>query len=79
MNTKTTSWLLIVMTIIAGILGCKKTKTEKEVYKSETLIIKQISKHVYQHTSFFEYESFGKVSGNGMIIANANETIVFIN
>jgi metallo-beta-lactamase class B len=48
-----------------------------EVYKSETLIIKQVSKHVYQHISFLEFKNYGKVTCNGMIVANENEAIVF--
>jgi len=59
------------------ILGCKEAKTEKEVYKSETLLIYQISEHVYQHISFLDTKLFGKVSCNGMIVANKNEAVVF--
>ncbi|GHT58950.1 hypothetical protein AGMMS50239_04520 [Bacteroidia bacterium] len=51
--------------------------TEKEVYKSETLLINQISEHVYQHISFLDFEGFGKVSCNGMIIVKDNEAIIF--
>lgn len=58
-----------------------KTKTdratEREVYKSETLAINQISEHVYQHISFLDSESFGNVSCNGMIVADENEAIIF--
>jgi metallo-beta-lactamase class B len=50
---------------------------EKEVYKSETLIIKQISEYVYQHISFLDTEEWGKVACNGMIVAYQNETVVF--
>ena len=50
---------------------------EKEVYKSETLIIKQISEYVYQHISFLEIEEWGKVACNGMIVAYQNEAVVF--
>jgi hypothetical protein len=30
-------------------LGSNETQTEKEVYKSETLLVNQISEYVYQH------------------------------
>ncbi|MDR0232505.1 MAG: subclass B1 metallo-beta-lactamase [Dysgonamonadaceae bacterium] len=71
---KKTLYLLILSTIL---LGCNDVKAEKEVYKSETLLINQISEHVYQHISFLDFENYGKVSCNGMIVANENESIVF--
>ena len=47
------------------------------VYESENLIVRKISTHVYEHTSFLNTESFGKVPCNGMIVVNDNEAIVF--
>lgn len=46
------------------------------VYESETLKILKYSEHVYQHISYLETESFGKVSCNGMIFKDKNEAIV---
>lgn len=62
------------------IFSCSSQKTNlktKEVYRSETLIITQVAKNTYQHTSFLQTESFGKVDCNGMIVHNSNETVVF--
>jgi metallo-beta-lactamase class B len=47
------------------------------VYKSDNLIIQQLSNHVYQHISFLNTNDFGKVACNGMIVINENEAIVF--
>jgi len=58
-------------------LADKKSETEKEVYKSEKMVINQISERVYQHISFLDFEGFGKVSCNGMIVANNNEAVIF--
>jgi metallo-beta-lactamase class B len=55
----------------------KDTKIEREVYKSETLLINQISEYVYQHISFLDAKEFGKVLCNGMIVAYENEIVVF--
>ena len=55
----------------------KETKPEKEIYKSETLLIYQISEYVYQHISFLDTKDFGKVSCNGMIVTNDNEAVIF--
>ena len=68
---------VLYLLILSGILlGCKEAK-EKEVYKSETLLINQISQHTYQHISFFDAKNFGKVPCNGMIVFSKNEAVVF--
>ncbi len=47
------------------------------VYESENLSINKISDHVYQHISYLNTESFGKVACNGMVVVNGNEAVVF--
>ncbi len=47
------------------------------LYITETLIIKQLTDHVYQHITFLSTQSFGKVDCNGMIVVDSNEAIVF--
>ncbi len=47
------------------------------VYRSDNLLIKRLSAHVYQHISFLTTESFGKVDCNGMVVVNNKEAIVF--
>jgi len=49
----------------------------KEVYHSEDLLIIQISKNAYVHTSFLQTNDFGKVPCNGLIIRDSNEVVVF--
>lgn len=66
---------LLLLSII--LLGCKDTKAEKEVYKSETLSIFQLSKHAYKHVSYLNTENFGKAECNGMIVCNKNEAVIF--
>lgn len=46
-------------------------------YTSETLLVQQVSERTYQHISFLDTESFGKVPCNGLIIVNEGEAIVF--
>ena len=60
------------------LLGCKSVKTDSEtVYKSDNLVIIQLTKRVYVHTSFLQTESFGKVPCNGMIVTDKNEAVIF--
>ncbi len=47
------------------------------VYSSDNLVIRKISNHVYEHTSYLQTESFGKVPCNGMIVTDNEEAIVF--
>jgi metallo-beta-lactamase class B len=46
-------------------------------YESENLIINKLSDHVYQHISYLNTDSFGRVACNGMIVVNGNEAVVF--
>jgi metallo-beta-lactamase class B len=68
----------LYLLILSGILtGCKDAEKEKTVYNSETLLINQISVHVYQHISFLDTKEWGKVPCNGMIVAYKNEVVIF--
>ncbi|AWW32099.1 subclass B1 metallo-beta-lactamase [Echinicola strongylocentroti] len=51
--------------------------TEKEIYTSDQLIIKQIRPNTYVHVSFLDTDSFGKVECNGMIVISDGEAIIF--
>ncbi|WBX75784.1 subclass B1 metallo-beta-lactamase [Tenacibaculum ovolyticum] len=59
----------------------KKSKTNfvdsLTIYQSKNLIIKKLSNHVYEHVSFLNTDTFGKVSCNGMLIINENKGIIF--
>ncbi|QDH79836.1 subclass B1 metallo-beta-lactamase [Echinicola soli] len=51
--------------------------TEKEIYASDKLVIKQVSPNTYVHISFLDTEDFGKVDCNGMIVISDGEAIIF--
>ena len=55
----------------------KTATTEEDVYKSETLVINRISEYVYQHISYLDFEGYGKVTCNGMIVTDKNEAVIF--
>lgn len=46
-------------------------------YQTENLIVRRLSEHVYEHTSYLETEDFGKVPCNGMIVTSQKEAVVF--
>ncbi len=71
--------LIIVITSIN--LNCSSTKQirfkPKKVYKSQSLIITQISENSFVHVSYKQTTDFGNVPCNGLIVRNSNEAIVF--
>lgn len=75
--TQTIGGIISLFILSTILLGCKEAASKKEVYQSEKLLIIQISAHVYEHISYLETESFGKVPCNGMIVCNKNEAVVF--
>lgn len=46
-------------------------------HHSETLVVQKVADQVYQHTSYLQTDSFGKVPCNGMIVFDKQEAIVF--
>jgi metallo-beta-lactamase class B len=62
------------------LLACNNPQVQEENnnnYESEDLIVRKLSDHVYQHTSYLSTQDFGKVVCNGMIVLDNNEAIVF--
>ncbi len=78
---KTIIKTLLIIVISITNLNCNTRKQDtfkpKEVYKSNDLIITQISENSFVHTSYKETNDFGNVPCNGLIVRNSNETIIF--
>ncbi|WP_299159001.1 subclass B1 metallo-beta-lactamase [uncultured Tenacibaculum sp.] len=83
---------VLIAFIISGIffISCKKSpvkpstlkakshvKDSLTIYKTENLIIKKLSPHVYAHISFLNTNDYGKVACNGMLVINKNKGVVF--
>ncbi len=51
--------------------------TGQVTHRSENLIVRKLSDHVYEHTTFLHTNTFGRVSCNGMIVVNNNEAVIF--
>ncbi|MEZ4810600.1 MAG: subclass B1 metallo-beta-lactamase [Allomuricauda sp.] len=65
--------------LIGFLLIIFSCKTEKKVgfHETETLKIKQLTDHTFQHITYLQTESFGKVACNGLIVADHGEAIIF--
>lgn len=71
------TFILLLFTFM--VLSCKTSTPiiKKSSYTSETLVLQQLTPHVYQHISYLQTQSFGKVACNGMIVIDQNEAIIF--
>lgn len=69
--------LLFLLLLVPFSAISNNTKIRDTVYKSDQLIITQLAKHSYIHTSYIYTNSFGKVPCNGMLILNKNEAVIF--
>ncbi len=74
---KTILIIAISITTLHGSSQNRNTFKAKEVYKTNDLIITQISQNSFVHTSFKQTNDFGNVPCNGLVVRNSNETIVF--
>ncbi|MBB6372522.1 subclass B1 metallo-beta-lactamase [Chryseobacterium shigense] len=75
---KSISKILYLFSVVF-FLSCgphKELKQPKIVYETENLSIIQLSDGIYQHISYKDTESFGKVPCNGMIVKDGNEAVV---
>nr|WP_262511832.1 subclass B1 metallo-beta-lactamase [Aureibaculum luteum] len=50
---------------------------EKEIYKSENLVIQQVTENTFIHISYLQTQDFGKVACNGMVFIKEGEAMVF--
>lgn len=73
------TFLIILISII--ITNCSNQKhlafKPHKLYKSQNLIITQISENTFLHVSYKQTNDFGNVPCNGLIVRNHNEVIIF--
>ncbi|MET2985523.1 subclass B1 metallo-beta-lactamase [Aureibaculum conchae] len=67
---------LISILVLFALVSCK-SQQKKEVYKTENLIIKQLTENTFVHISYLKTEDFGNVACNGMLFINGDEAMVF--
>lgn len=72
---------LFIILFSFTILSCNSQKAgsfkAKEIYKSDQLVITQISENSFIHTSYKQTNDYGNVPCNGLVVKNSNEAIVF--
>jgi len=72
---------IITLLLSLTILSCntiKKTNPTSNIpYQTDDLIITQVSKNAFEHTSFLHTKDYGVVPENGLVVRNNNEVIIF--
>jgi metallo-beta-lactamase class B len=71
-------YILPFVLIVLG-LGCNAQKKihKGTVYRSDALVLEQLTKNTYVHTSFLNTQDFGRVACNGMIVSSNGEAVIF--
>jgi len=74
-------FVFIPIAFISILISCSQQnspnrKKETIIYQSTDLIVTKLSESVYEHTSFLQTETFGKVPCNGMIVTDNHEAII---
>lgn len=79
MNTFTrTLFIVLCSTIFSSCVSTKEIDFKpKEIYKTNDLVITQISENAFMHISYLQTNDFGNVPSNGMIVRDNNEVIIF--
>ncbi len=79
MKTYTAALLATLLFVLSFKATSQKRKafSPKEIYKTEKLVLTQVSPNTYQHTSFLQTNDFGYVPCNGLIVKNGNEVIIY--
>jgi len=67
----------VFLSLALFIFGCRSAQLSDKSYTSKSIVIHQVKEHVYQHITYLQTESFGKVACNGMVVFDGNEAIVF--
>jgi metallo-beta-lactamase class B len=72
--------VLILVSLLTSFNGISQKRAifkPKEIYKSDSLVITQLSENSFEHTSYLQTNDFGNVPCNGLIVRNGSEVIIF--
>jgi len=69
--------ILVLFTSISVFAQKTEVSENKIVYKTDDLMITQISANAFEHTSYLQTNDFGKVPCNGLIVRDGKQTIIF--
>ena len=71
------SFVLLFIVIFSCSKQIQVDQNESVIYGSENLTVIKLSENVYQHISYLQTDSFGKVECNGMVVVDNGEAGIF--
>ncbi|MCO5238383.1 subclass B1 metallo-beta-lactamase [Chryseobacterium arthrosphaerae] len=73
-----TLFIILCFTIFSSCSSQKKIDFKpKGIYKTNDLVVTQISENAFTHISYLQTNDFGNVPCNGLIVRDNNEVIIF--
>ena len=76
-NTRIICYLIGVLLLFVQPMDAQTPERYPVIYSSPTLKVRQLTDHTYQHISYLQTESWGKVGCNGMIYVHKGQAMVF--
>nr|WP_295930626.1 subclass B1 metallo-beta-lactamase [uncultured Dyadobacter sp.] len=56
---------------------CVRAQTPDKSLKTDDLVLQKLTDHTYQHLTYLQTETFGKVPCNGLIVFDGGEAVIF--
>ncbi|MCC5938482.1 MAG: subclass B1 metallo-beta-lactamase [Lunatimonas sp.] len=67
----------VAITMVACNTPSNQAIFPQELFRSEELVVTQVSENAYIHTSYLQTDDFGKVACNGLVLTGGGEAYVF--
>lgn len=68
---------VLVFFVMIAMQNCTTKKENKIIYKTDSLVIEEITPTVFKHKTYLQTQDFGYVGCNGMIYISENKALVF--
>ncbi|MCI2228059.1 subclass B1 metallo-beta-lactamase [Polaribacter sp. MSW13] len=68
---------LSLVAVLLSLISCTTKTNHQTIYKTDSLVIEQITPHIFKHVSYLQTDDFGYVPCNGMIYITDNKALVF--
>ncbi|ACT92618.1 subclass B1 metallo-beta-lactamase [Dyadobacter fermentans] len=67
----------ILTCLLALVCAYAHAQTPDKSFKTDDLIVQKLTDHTYQHLTYLQTQTFGKVPCNGLIVFDGGEAVIF--
>ncbi|MBO9613047.1 MAG: subclass B1 metallo-beta-lactamase [Dyadobacter sp.] len=67
----------ILTCLLTLLYTCASAQTPDKSFKTDDLVLQKLTDHTYQHLTYLQTETFGKVPCNGLIVFDGGEAVIF--